>query len=387
MRIPLCWTRFENEISILKAVTLAAVLLAIKIPVTAQTWNLVKSRVTANTEFRGFFPADGIQHSDLAEQQNPERSAPDQQSWGNISGTIIDQTGAVSVGADVQLTRDDQSSKQEVLSGANGQFSFDHVASGPFRLTITSVGFSTHVFSGVLRPGQTYIVPPIMLAVATAVTKVEVGLTQVEVAQAQVKEQEKQRVLGFIPNFFVSYVPNAAPLSPKLKFQLAWKSSIDPITFLGNAALAGIAQAGDGFSGYGQGAQGYAKRFGASYADDFIGTFLGSAAFPSLLKQDPRYFYKGKGSFRSRLLYALSNSVICKGDNGRRQPNYSAILGGMAAGGISYLYYPASDRNGAGLFFANTLIKTGEDSIAAVFQEFVIPRFTPHVRQRKPAQP
>jgi hypothetical protein len=226
-----------------------------------------------------------------------------------------------------------------------------------------------------------------MLAVATAVTKVEVGLTQVEVAQAQVKEQEKQRVLGFIPNFFVSYVPNAAPLSPKLKFQLAWKSSIDPITFLGNAAVAGIAQAGDGFSGYGQGAQGYAKRFGASYADDFIGTFLGSAAFPSLLKQDPRYFYKGKGSFRSRLLYALSNSVICKGDNGRRQPNYSAILGGMAAGGISYLYYPASDRNGAGLFFANTLIKTGEDSIAAVFQEFVIPRFTPHVRQRKPAQP
>jgi hypothetical protein len=251
MRIPLCWTRFENEISILKAVTLAAVLLAIKIPVTAQTWNLVKSRVTANTEFRGFFPADGIQHSDLAEQQNPERSAPDQQSWGNISGTIIDQTGAVSVGADVQLTRDDQSSKQEVLSGANGQFSFDHVASGPFRLTITSVGFSTHVFSGVLRPGQTYIVPLIMLAVATAVTKVQVGLTQVEVAQAQLKEQEKQWVLGFIPNFLVGYVPNAAPLTPKLKFEPAWRSSVDPITFLGVAVLAAIEQAADGFPGRG----------------------------------------------------------------------------------------------------------------------------------------
>ena len=375
---------------ILSALTFLTLVLAVGTLANAQLVTSDKSRAVAEPSYVPRFPkVNGYytQYAYVTDRHNPQGKAPDQQSSGHLSGTIIDQTGAVRVGAHVQLTRDDQSSKQEVLSGANGQFSFDHVPSGPFRLSVTSEGFSTQVFSGVLNPGETYIVPPIMLAVATAVTKVQVGLTQVEVAQAQVKEQERQRVLGFIPNFFVSYVPNAAPLTPKLKFELAWKSSVDPVTFLGNAALAGIEQAADGFQGYGQGAQGYAKRFGASYADDFIGTFLGSAAFPSLLKQDPRYFYKGKGSFRSRLLHALVNPVICKGDNGRRQPNYSAILGGMAAGGISYLYYPASDRSGVGLFFENTLIKTGEDSIAAVFQEFVIPRFTPHVRRRKPAQP
>ena len=73
---------------------------------------------------------------------------------------------------------------------------------------------------------------------------------------------------------------------------------------------------------------------------------LGGAVFPSLFKQDPRYFYKGTGSISSRALYAIANSVICKGDNERWQPNYSAILGGIAAGGISNLYYPASNRSG-----------------------------------------
>ena len=98
-----------------------------------------------------------------------------------------------------------------------------------------------------------------------------------------------------------------------------------------------------------------AKRYGAGYADIVTGTFIGSAILPSLLKQDPRYFYKGTGSTRSRILYAIANSVICKGDNGRWQANYSSILGSLAAGGISNLYYPAQDRNGAGLTFENAL--------------------------------
>jgi hypothetical protein len=76
---------------------------------------------------------------------------------------------------------------------------------------------------------------------------------------------------------------------------------------------------------------------------------IGSAILPALLKQDPRYFYKGTGTTRSRILYAIANSVMCKGDNGHWQVNYSGILGGAAAGGISNLYYPASDRNGISL--------------------------------------
>ena len=131
-----------------------------------------------------------------------------------------------------------------------------------------------------------------------------VSVTNYELAEEQIKVQETQRVLGVIPNFYVTYQHDALPLQPKQKFELAWKSSVDPVTFAASRVVAGVEQADNGFSGYGQGAQGYAKRYGASYADSFIGNMIGGAILPSLLKQDPRYFYKGTGSTRSRILYA-----------------------------------------------------------------------------------
>ena len=311
---------------------------------------------------------------------------PDQQLPGSISGTVVDPAGAVTVGAHVQLARDDQSAKQEILSGDNGQFSFANLPPGPFQITITAPGFATHVSSVVLGPGQAYILPEIMLALPTPVTEVRVSLSQVEVAEEQIKEQEKQRVLGFIPNFYVTYVPDAAPLSPKQKFELAWKSVSDPITIVGVGALAGIQQAADQYGGYGQGAAGYGRRFGATYGDVFIGTFIDSAVLTSLLKQDPRYFYRGTGTTRSRLLYALGNSVMCRGDNKRYQPNYSAILGSFATTGISFLYLPASDRS-AELYFQNSLVRIATGSLAGIFQEFVVRKLTPRLKTHPPPQP
>jgi hypothetical protein len=225
------------------------------------------------------------------------------------------------------------------------------------------------------------------LAVATAVTDVEVGLSQTEVAEEEIKIEEKQRVLGVIPNFYVSYDPNAVPLTSKQKFKLAWKTIVDPVTFVLVGGIAGVEQAQNDFSGYGQGAQGYGKRFGAGYADTITGTFIGSAILPSLLKQDPRYFYKGSGSKRSRILYAIANAVICKGDNGRWQPNYSNILGSLAAGGISNLYYPAQDHNGAGLTFENAALGIGASAAANLLQEFLIRKLTQKVPNDAPAKP
>ena len=193
-------------------------------------------------------------------------------------------------------------------------------------------------------------------------------------------------MLRVVPNFYVSYVPNAAPLSSKQKFQLAWKTVIDPVTFGLTAGIAGVEQAQNHFSGYGQGAQGYAKRFGASYADTVSGTFIGSAILPSLLKQDPRYFYKGTGGARSRTLYAIANAVICKGDDGHWEANYSSIAGSFAAGGISNLYYPSSSRNGAELTLENALIGIGENAAANLLQEFVIRKLTPNARNRQPSK-
>ena len=303
---------------------------------------------------------------------------------GYVSGTVSDEAGAVAVGAELSLTREDHSPTQDELSGDNGQFSFANLPPGPFCLTVTATGFQTQKIYGALQPGEAYIVPEIRLAVATVMTEVRVGLPAIEVAEIQIKEEEKQRVLGFIPNFFVSYIPDAAPLAPKQKFELAWRSTIDPFTFVGVAALAGVQQATDDFEGFGQGAEGYAKRFGAAYADVVSGTFIGSAILPSLLKQDPRYFYKGTGTVRSRSLYALANSVICKGDNKRWQPNYSGVLGSFATGAISYLYYPASDRDASELVLQNSLIRIGETALANVLQEFIVKKLTPRLQNHPP---
>jgi hypothetical protein len=287
----------------------------------------------------------------------------------------------------VKLTREDQSTNQEVRSGDDGQFSFGNIAPGPFQLTIAAEGFATQALSGILHPGEIYNAPRIALVLATEKTEVRVVAPRVEVAEEQIKEQEKQRVLGFIPNFYVSYVPDAVPLTSKQKFELAWRTTLDPVTFVLAGAVAGVQQAQNDFSGYGQGAQGYGKRYGANYGNFVANTFIGSAILPSLLKQDPRYFYKGSGSTRSRILYAIANSVICKGDNGRWQANYSNILGSLAAGGISNLYYPAKDRNGPGLTFENAAIEIGATAAANLLQEFFIRKLTPNARNHDPAKP
>ena len=298
---------------------------------------------------------------------------------GSISGTVVDQSGAVVTGARVTLTGEAQSSSQEVLSGDNGQFFFANVASGAFQLTVTSPGFATQTSSGVLSSGETRIVPQIALAVAANVTDVQVALSRTEVAQEQVKDEEKQRVFGVFPNFYVTYDPHPVALTSKQKFELAWKTTIDPVTFAIVGGIAGVQQAQNTFSGYGQGASGYGKRFGAAYADLVSGTFIGSAILPSLLKQDPRYYYKGSGSKRSRILYAIANSVICKGDNGHWQPNYSNVLGNLAAGGISNLYYPAQNRNGAALTFENAAIGIGATAAANLVEEFLMRKLTTNI--------
>ena len=314
------------------------------------------------------------------------RGTQDDSSQGSIHGVVMGRDEAVYEGAQVELAPADSpgagsgdSSEKTATTDSNGRFDLEGVPSGAFTLMVTAPGFATQIVSGVLQPGQSYEAPAVVLPVATAASEVEVTASTHEIAQEQLKFEETQRVFGVIPNFYVSYVPNAPPLTSGQKFNLAWKSSIDPITFLETGAFAGAEQADNAFSGYGQGAQGYAKRFGANYADNFIGTMIGGAILPSLLKQDPRYFYKGTGTTRSRIFYAIANAVICKGDNGNWQVNYSGILGGLAAGGISNLYYPASNRDGVRLTFEETLLGTAGSAVQNLFQEFLVRRLTPRI--------
>jgi hypothetical protein len=309
----------------------------------------------------------------------PSEGPPIQQVFGSISGTVVDQSGAVVAGARVKLTEQAPSASQESVTGGDGAFLFAKVAAGPFQLSITSTsaGFAAQTASGILHAGENYVAPVMTLALAATMTDVEVGVSQIEVAEEQIKIEEKQRVLGVLPNFYVSYIPDAAPLTSKQKFKLAFRTVIDPFTLVSVGGAAGVQQWQNHFKGYGQGSQGYAKRFGAGYADTLTGTFIGSAILPSILKQDPRYFYKGTGSVPSRFLYAIANAFICKGDNRRWQVNYSSMLGSLAAGGISNLYYPPQDRNGAALTFENAAQGIAQTAVSNLFQEFIVKWLTP----------
>jgi hypothetical protein len=299
-------------------------------------------------------------------------NAQSQQPSDSISGRIIDKNGSAVVGARVSLLRDAKPLGASIDTDNDGRFSFYNIAPGPFQITVSAEGFAAQTFSGTLISGQDFVVPQITLQLATEVTEVHVSLSTVEIAQEQVKAQEQQRVLGLIPNFYVSYAPHPVPLSSRQKFQLAWKVTTDPVSFVSVGVIAGVDQASGRFSGYGQGAEGYAKRYGASYANLLSSIYIGAAILPSVLKQDPRYFYKGTGTKRSRFFYAVSRAVICKGDNQQWQPDYSGIGGHLAAGAISNLYYPAQDRNGAALTFENALIGIASSAAINVLQEFVL---------------
>lgn len=323
-------------------------------------------------------PADAATPLQPSSVQSPQSGAS--AGAGTITGTVIDKSGALVAGAKVTLTRDDGSPARTLTSNDDGLFTFANLPIGRFHLSITAPAFAPQIIDITLNDGETVTLPPVKLLLATEVTQVQVVAPQEEVAEAEIKVEEQQRVLGFIPNFYVSYIPDAAPLDSRQKFELAWRSTLDPVTIILVGANAGIEQASNTFGAYGQGAEGYGKRFGASYADTVTGTFLGGFVFPVLLRQDPRYFYKGTGSIRSRVLYAVAMSVVTRGDNKKWQPNYSGILGSVAAGGISNLYYPPNDR-GAGLIFENTGIGIATAAAANILQEFVIKKLTPNANR------
>ena len=306
---------------------------------------------------------------------------------GNISGTVLDSNGDVVQGAHVTLSGSSSFGARSAESGSNGQFAFTDLPPDVYKVTVTGAGMSTFTSTLVsLHAGEVYIVPPVTFSVSGGVTSVTVNGNKEELAEEQVRIAVQQRIGGVIPNFYSTYDWNAPPMLAKEKFQLGIRSILDPVSFLTVAGIAGAEQYKDVFPAYGSGIEGYGKRYGAAMANHVSGTLLGKAVYPSLFHQDPRYFYKGKGSIRSRALYAMSAAVIARGDDGRWKPNYSNVLGNLSAGAISNLYYPATDR-GASLVFLNGLADTGADAVSNLVREFVLKGITSHVPQGANGQP
>jgi hypothetical protein len=318
-------------------------------------------------------------------QVSNQSAAP--QSSASISGTVLNPNGAAVPGAQVALADQNGAEQRVVLADDQGKFAFLNLPSSTFKITITAAGFKTFITDPiVLATSEKRDLPAVGLRVIAASQDVEVVASQEEVAQAQVKAAEKQRVLGIVPNFYSSYIWNAAPMNSKQKFGLALRSTTDPVEFMIAGGVAGVEQWHNTFPGYGRGTDGYLKRYGAAYTDNLAGRMIGSAILPSLLHQDPRYFYRGSGSITSRALYAIEQTVICRGDDGRSEPNYSHVLGNFAAAGFSNLYRSPEDRS-ASLTLRNGLIITGSNAIGNLVREFLLRGITskvPGYAQGKP---
>jgi hypothetical protein len=293
-------------------------------------------------------------------------------STASVSGTVLDTNGDVIQGATVSLVAAPGGAERTVISGENGQFSFAALAPGSFRVIVTGQGmgrFDSGEFT--LQAGDVRTFSRVILPVSAGSTDVRVVGDQEELAEEQVHVAIDQRVLGILPNFYSTYDWNAPSLGSKQKYELAFRAVIDPMAFVGAGFLSGIEQANGTYRGYGGGIGGYSKRYGAAYADDVAGRMLSSAVFPALFHQDPRYFYKGTGSKKSRLFYAMSAAVMTRSDNKSWQPNYSHLLGGLAAGGLSNLYYPAENR-GVSLTLVNWAIGLAGHAGNNVLREFVL---------------
>jgi hypothetical protein len=293
---------------------------------------------------------------------------------GCIRGTVVDSTDDPIPGAKIVL----QGPVGDRFTGVtkdDGTFALEETPAGvAYQIAVTAEGFAEWSSSITVEPGHEKTLPEIKLRILAVQRAVTVSYSSKEVAAQQLESEEQQRVLGFIPNVYVVYEPHPEPLTTRMKFELAYKDLTHPVFFARAAAWAGVEQAA-GLRNYPQNTRGYGDRLGTGLADGVTEGLIGNAVLPSLLHQDPRYFYQGSGTKKSRALHAILAAFICKGDNGRTQPNYSTWGGSLISSSISLAYYPSSDRN-ARHVFGSFGIGMGLHVAGGLAQEFILGKFT-----------
>ena len=302
------------------------------------------------------------------------QSAPAQEA-GVIQGKVTDSSGAPIFGAVVTVEGGGGSST--TVTNIEGAFQISILPRGNFNVKISASGMSDWTAESVAVSAADTKPLLAVMQVAPTVTSVTVGLSPKELAEEQVKRETQQRVAGIIPNYFVAYDNHAAPLSPWQKFNLSFKTLIDPATFAAAGITAGIQQIRNSYYQFGQGSEGYSKRFGAAYGTTATNLVFTSVLAASVLHQDPRYFYSGKGTKKQRAWYAIESAFRAKGDNGKWQPPYSSVLGTVVAAELSELYYPGS-RTQYTLLGRGLMFHLGGLIGLNLGQEFFLKKFTSH---------
>jgi hypothetical protein len=296
------------------------------------------------------------------------------QGAGSIQGKVTDPSGAPIFGAVVAVEGGGGSST--TVTDMEGAFRISLLPPGKFNVKISASGMSDWTTESVAASAADTKPLLAVMQLAPTVTSVTVGLSPEELAEEQVKRETQQRVARLIPNYFVAY-DNAAPISSQQKFSLSFKTLIDPATFAAVGITAGIQQVRNSYWQFGQGFEAYSKRFAADYGTTATNLLFTSAVGASVLHQDPRYFYSGKGTKKQRAWYAVESAFRAKGDNGKWQPPYASVAGTVAAAELSELYYPGSRTQytllGRGLMFhfvGLIALNLGE--------EFFLKKFTSH---------
>jgi hypothetical protein len=355
----------------LRAVLASASLLLCMVPTKAVAQQQIAVRETSSLS---------LPDAPLA-KTDPENSAHEislTEGSASVAGSVLDISGAAIPGAEVSLSHQDGTELHTMVSGADGEFNFTKIPPGPYLVVVNAKGFAPFVSEEfTVAVQQAYEVPIVSLSVAT--TSIEVMVRPIDlIAAEQIRAAEKQRLMGIIPNFYTSYIYDAVPLTSKQKFSFAARGTFDPVAVIGVGFAAGIEQANNSFPGYGQGAAGYSKRYAAKFVDGRSSDFLTHAVFPSVFHQDPRYYYQGSGSVKSRLVHAVSSAFVTRSDSGRTEPNYSYLLGDTSAAALSNLYYPPANR-GAHLVFTNAAVGLAGRVGGNLLREFLPRRMTTNV--------
>jgi hypothetical protein len=306
------------------------------------------------------------------------------QEFGVIQGAATDSSGAPVYGALV-FVEAANGTRYTTVTDEKGLFRIESLAFGTYKVKISANDLSDWTASNIPASATPESEPLLaVLEIAPKVTAVTVGVRPEEIAAEQISHQLKQRTLAVIPNFYVSYEDHPAPLSPKQKTRLSMKLLLDPATIAAAFGTAGVQQAKNSYWEYGQGAQGYAKRLGATYFTAVHNLMISSVLAASVLHQDPRYFYSGRGSVPRRSWYAVASAFRTRGDNGEWQPPYAGVLGTVASAEISATYYPGDRPQYAligralGFHFAGLMAVN-------LAQEFLLRKLTTHKPELPPA--
>jgi len=351
------------------------------------TSSLVAQQIPATAVLAALNQGSSFSPSSLPEAPQPQ--APAQQHPGTpaapntlcrITGVVSDIQGGLIPGAHVAAERTGapKSETQETNAGPLGHFRFTELLPGSYTIIITMPGFETYRLQNiVLKPDEDYELPEVALPIARTEADATVTVTEEQLAEAELNDELHQRVLGILPNYYTSYIWDAAPLNTRQKFKLAIRSATDPVFFASTAITAGIQQANNTYPEYGDGVGGYFTRYAAAYGDAIVGRIVTSVLFNSLFHEDPRYFVMTNGSFPRRAFHAILSTVTQRGDDKHWHPAYANFLGDATTGLITSTWHPGS--NIGTVVLNDTFYGLGGQAIRNLAREFLFRHLARHV--------